>query len=368
MSMMSILCEVRDPRDPNAQQYWRRCCLLCWRQHCVGRRVSCRSPSSAKRLADLREIVPLEHGMASHDTFSRVFRLLDPRVGAGFHSVHDGNARRAWPATAEGSCGDRRRSSSPRIREGEGAYAAAHGERVGQESRLTIADARAPGGSEVKATLALLKGLSLKGCTVTADALQVIRRWPGRCSPPKREMPGSSRATMGRSMRPPARLRRCWRSRLLRAREQAHGRSEWRRASGLKIDRFPNAPLSQASRRSAGSRRSELPATASQRQPSATSLCRRCSRHEAWRKSAAPIGPSRTSSIGPSTWSSTKTVLAPQGQRTREIAVVRRLAHNICEQYEVEPRRRQARPPTYCRTSGTTIEVTVPERLPVAAE
>ena len=39
------------------------------------------------------------------------------------------------------------------------------------ETRLTIANTRAPGGSEVKATLALLKGLSLKGCTVTADAL-----------------------------------------------------------------------------------------------------------------------------------------------------------------------------------------------------
>ena len=39
------------------------------------------------------------------------------------------------------------------------------------ETRLTIANARAPGGSQLKATLALLKGLSLKGCTVTADAL-----------------------------------------------------------------------------------------------------------------------------------------------------------------------------------------------------
>jgi predicted transposase YbfD/YdcC len=39
------------------------------------------------------------------------------------------------------------------------------------ETRLAIASARAPGGSEVKATLDLLKSLTLKGCTVTADAL-----------------------------------------------------------------------------------------------------------------------------------------------------------------------------------------------------
>ena len=39
------------------------------------------------------------------------------------------------------------------------------------ETRASIAAARAPGGNEVAATLALLKTLVLKGCIVTADAL-----------------------------------------------------------------------------------------------------------------------------------------------------------------------------------------------------
>src|SRR4051812_167992 len=39
------------------------------------------------------------------------------------------------------------------------------------ETRVSIAAARAPGGNEVAATLALLKTLVLKGCIVTADAL-----------------------------------------------------------------------------------------------------------------------------------------------------------------------------------------------------
>jgi predicted transposase YbfD/YdcC len=39
------------------------------------------------------------------------------------------------------------------------------------QTRLSIAQGRAPGNGEVKARLALLKGLVLKGCTVTADAL-----------------------------------------------------------------------------------------------------------------------------------------------------------------------------------------------------
>jgi predicted transposase YbfD/YdcC len=39
------------------------------------------------------------------------------------------------------------------------------------ETRLCIAQARAPGGNEIAATLALLRGIVLKGCTVTGDAL-----------------------------------------------------------------------------------------------------------------------------------------------------------------------------------------------------
>jgi len=39
------------------------------------------------------------------------------------------------------------------------------------QTRLSIAQGRAPGNGEVKATLALINGLVLKGCTVTADAL-----------------------------------------------------------------------------------------------------------------------------------------------------------------------------------------------------
>ena len=39
------------------------------------------------------------------------------------------------------------------------------------QTRLAIAQARAPGGNEIKATLDLLHSLVLKGCTVTGDAL-----------------------------------------------------------------------------------------------------------------------------------------------------------------------------------------------------
>ena len=39
------------------------------------------------------------------------------------------------------------------------------------ETRLSLATRHAPGGDEIAATLAALKTVTLKGCTVTADAL-----------------------------------------------------------------------------------------------------------------------------------------------------------------------------------------------------
>lgn len=115
----------------------------------------------------LRTILRLDHGIPSHDTFSRVFRMLDPRafeivfanfaraMGAGLSGVVaiDGKAVRG--AFEQG------RSSSP-----------LHLFNVwGCEARLTLAQCTAPGRNEVAGALLALKLLSLKDCTVTADAL-----------------------------------------------------------------------------------------------------------------------------------------------------------------------------------------------------
>ena len=77
--MMSILREVRDPRDPNAQHVLAEMLFVVLAATLCGAKGFVQIAEFGEaRLADLREIVPLEHGMASHDTFSRVFRLLDP--------------------------------------------------------------------------------------------------------------------------------------------------------------------------------------------------------------------------------------------------------------------------------------------------
>jgi len=115
----------------------------------------------------LRQFLRLEHGIPSHDTFSRVFRLLDPtafeaafrRFMAGFakplHGVVavDGKALR-------GAFERGRRSTPLQL---VNVWAA--------EARLAIAQRLAPKRNEVAAALEVLGLLSLEGCTVTADAL-----------------------------------------------------------------------------------------------------------------------------------------------------------------------------------------------------
>ena len=124
----------------------------------------------------LRQVLDLKHGAPSHDTFSAVFRLLDPAafaqvfgrfaaalgeaVGseAGARTIAiDGKAiRRAY---------DKGRAHAPRVM--VTAWAC--------ELRATLAAVPAANGNEAEAALLLLSYLDLGGATVTADALHCHR-------------------------------------------------------------------------------------------------------------------------------------------------------------------------------------------------
>jgi predicted transposase YbfD/YdcC len=171
--VLSILREVRDPRAPNARHelsailFIALAATLCGQKSCVHI-----ADFGAVNAAELAEIVDLPHGAPSHDCFSRVFRLLDPAelakalasfVGAirdgldlgaprGVVAVDGKSLRKAY---------ERGRACAPPLMVSV----------WDAETRVSIAAARAPGGNEVAATLALLKTLVLKGCIVTADAL-----------------------------------------------------------------------------------------------------------------------------------------------------------------------------------------------------
>jgi predicted transposase YbfD/YdcC len=164
----SIFREVPDPRAGNARHNLvdilviALAAVLCGAESCADMaEFGC-----AKR-ALLRQFLDLEHDIPSHDTFSRVFRLLDPqafepvfrRFMAEFaqelHGVVavDGKALRG--------AFERGRKTTPL--QLVNVWAA--------EARLAVAQRLAPNRNEVAAALEVLELLSLKGCTVTADAL-----------------------------------------------------------------------------------------------------------------------------------------------------------------------------------------------------
>lgn len=179
--MLLIFRGVRDPRDFTARHdlgemlFLSLCAVLCGEKTCVDI-----ADFAAGHEEEFREVLTLKHGTPSHDTLSRTFRLLDPaeleqamraclsamgrhlRQGAVL-SVDGKALRRAYEAG---------RSHMPPMMVSvfEGL------------TRLSLAEARAGEGGEAAAARSLLKGLSPKGCTVTADALhcrpdtaQVIR-------------------------------------------------------------------------------------------------------------------------------------------------------------------------------------------------
>jgi predicted transposase YbfD/YdcC len=171
--IITILREVRDPRQVNAQHelgdilFVALACFVCGGKSCVDMADFAKS-----RLAELREIVDLEFGAPSHDTFSRVFRLLDPE-----------ELSRAFGRCMETLRRELGLGGSPGVVAIDG-KALRRGYEAGRafmpplmvnvfdaQTRLSLGQARAPGGNEIKAGLALLKTLVLKGCTLTADAL-----------------------------------------------------------------------------------------------------------------------------------------------------------------------------------------------------
>src|SRR5258705_295278 len=115
----------------------------------------------------LRQFLRLEHGIPSHDTFSRVFRLLDRTAfEAAFRRFMAGFAKPLRGVVAvdgkalRGAFERGRRSTPLQL---VNVWAA--------EARLAIAQRLAPKRNEGAAALEVLELLSLEGCTVTADAL-----------------------------------------------------------------------------------------------------------------------------------------------------------------------------------------------------
>ena len=81
-----LFCELEDPRKGNAIRFSLNevlliafAAMLCGAETCVDMERFAQA-----KLDFLREFLPLPHGAPSHDTFSRVFRVLDPQAFHGW--------------------------------------------------------------------------------------------------------------------------------------------------------------------------------------------------------------------------------------------------------------------------------------------
>jgi DDE_Tnp_1-associated/Transposase DDE domain len=166
--------ELDDPRSGNAAPHdflellmIAFCAVLCGGQGAVDMAIFAKAKEPY-----LRGFLKLANGLPSHDTFSRLFRRLDPDQFGCVSSIHD------EIFDAMSSCyRDRWETVAPFVRPSQRQIGLAHSQRTwGCERRLVLAQiATDEKSNEITAVPKLLEMLSLKGTIVTVDALNCQR-------------------------------------------------------------------------------------------------------------------------------------------------------------------------------------------------
>jgi predicted transposase YbfD/YdcC len=179
MGDFSVIFEsVPDPRDINARHDLREilfialAAMLCGAESCVEM-----EEFGVEKEALLRTILELRHGIPSHDTFSRVFRLLDPdALETAFTRFMEAFRRALGPASGRSILAVDGKSLKGAYEKGRAHMPPMMVSVWGVTMRMTFAQTEAGAGGEAEAAIRLLESVSLKGCVVTADAIHCDRR------------------------------------------------------------------------------------------------------------------------------------------------------------------------------------------------
>lgn len=160
---------ISDPRAANAQHdlmevlFVALSAVLCGAKTCTEMALFGRSKEEA-----LREVLKLPHGIPSHDTFSKLFRRLEPGVFETAFRRFTEAFRKGLPPGIVAVDGKVLRGAFTKGRR--------HAPQVmvsawGAEMRMVLGSRAAPDGNEIKAVIELLQLVEVKGALVTADAL-----------------------------------------------------------------------------------------------------------------------------------------------------------------------------------------------------
>lgn len=168
----SYFSGVEDPRAGNARHdllelmFVSLAALLCGAEDCTDMALFARA-----KLDCLRQVLKLEHGPPSHDTFSRVFRHLEPEpfeaAFAKFTAAFAGALQGVVAIDGKALRGAYERGCKATPLHLVNVWAV--------EARMVIGQRLAPGRNEVLGAQQALALLDLRGCIVTADALHCRR-------------------------------------------------------------------------------------------------------------------------------------------------------------------------------------------------
>ena len=123
-----------------------------------------------------QDVLVLKHGLPSHDTFSRVFRMLDAKAfEAAFRRFMEAFAQGAKIATPQGVIALDGKSLRRGYERGKSHMPPVMVTAWAAQTRMALANVLAPNNNEAAGALQLLELLQLKGCVVTADALHCHR-------------------------------------------------------------------------------------------------------------------------------------------------------------------------------------------------
>lgn len=236
MLFVEIFGEVPDPRDCTAQHelpeilFIALASVLCGATHCTEMELFGNS-----RLELLRQFMPLEHGIPSHDTFSRVLAAVDPvALNAAFTRFMAAFGEAARLDQPEGQIAVDGKSLRRAYAKGRAHVPPLVVTAYASDTFMSLAQTVAGEGGEAAAAIVALEMLSLEGAIVTADALHCHRRMTEAV----RERGGdyviaikgnqSKLAEQAKAALDAAAKSR--RTRFHRTEETAHGRHEVRRA------------------------------------------------------------------------------------------------------------------------------------------
>jgi predicted transposase YbfD/YdcC len=165
---------VPDPRAANARHIFTEVLFIALAGVlCGARNCSEMALFGQAKEALLRRILTLPHGIPSHDTFSTIFRNLDPTAFAQAFG-------RFTAAIGKTLCAKKLVAIDGKSIKGAFAKGQKHAPRMlvtawGAEVRLTLAARPVKGSNEAEAAIELLSLLDLEGATVTLDALHCSR-------------------------------------------------------------------------------------------------------------------------------------------------------------------------------------------------